>query len=113
MACHEAKVTSKGQVTIPQLVREHLKLTTGDIIDFYLDNETGEVRMRARNGDAAELFGTLDAYAKAKGQPMSIEETNDAIGRHLADEDARIQGEWRSKRRQRTQQRRKPVKVAE
>ncbi len=108
MTCHEAKVTSKGQVTIPQLVREHLKLAAGDIIDFYLDNETGEVRLRARNGDAAELFGTLDAYAKPKGRAMSMEQVNDAIGRHLAEEDARIQDEWRSKRG-----RRKPVKAAE
>lgn len=113
MACHEAKVTSKGQVTIPQPVRAHLKLETGDIVDFYLDDATGEVRVRARNGSASELFGTLDAYANQGGQPKSVEQMNDAIGKHLADDDARIQGERRQKRGRRPQQRIKPVKAAE
>ncbi len=113
MTCHEAKVTSKGQVTIPQSVREHLKLETGDIVDFYLDDSTGEVRVRARNGSASELFGTLDAYASPRGQPASVEQINDAIGKHMADEDTRIQAEWRQKRGRRAQQRNKPVKAAE
>ena len=39
-----AKLTSKGQVTIPRVVRERLGLQTGDEIDF--DEERGTYTLR-------------------------------------------------------------------
>ena len=39
-----AKLTSKGQVTIPRVVRERLGLETGDEIDF--DEERGVYTLR-------------------------------------------------------------------
>ena len=39
-----AKLTSKGQVTIPRVVRERLGLQTGDEIDF--DEERGVYTLR-------------------------------------------------------------------
>ena len=34
-----AKVTSKGQVRIPQSVRQHLKVDTGSVLIFELDGD--------------------------------------------------------------------------
>jgi len=34
-----AKLTSKGQITIPKIVRETLELEEGDSIIFYLDEK--------------------------------------------------------------------------
>ena len=40
---YQSKVTSKGQTTIPQEVREYLELKPGDRINYVLDN--GLVRL--------------------------------------------------------------------
>ncbi len=45
-----AKLTSKGQVTIPGVVRERLGLQTGDEIDF--DEERGVYTLRKHVGGA-------------------------------------------------------------
>ncbi len=37
MPHYQAKMSSKGQLTIPSAVREHFDLKTGDIVDFYFD----------------------------------------------------------------------------
>ena len=38
------RVTIKGQVTIPQKIREQLRIQPGDEVDFVLDNE-GDVNL--------------------------------------------------------------------
>lgn len=57
----EARITSKGQVTIPVEVREKLGLKTGDKIQFVLMD--GHCIVIPRNRDASELFGMLKEYA--------------------------------------------------
>ena len=91
----EAKLSSKGQITIPLAVREFFNLQPGDTVDFYLDEASREVRIKARNREASELFGSLNAYSKPEGRYVSVEDMNDAVGRHLAEDDKRIQREWR------------------
>lgn len=39
-----AKVTSKGQVTIPRSVREHLKVGTGSVLVFQVEGDQVVVR---------------------------------------------------------------------
>lgn len=34
-----AKLTSKGQITVPKIVRETLKIEEGDSVIFYLDEK--------------------------------------------------------------------------
>lgn len=51
-------LTSKGQITVPRAVREHLKLETGDALDFVIE-PTGQVRVRAASGDVRALKGLL------------------------------------------------------
>jgi antitoxin PrlF len=46
------RVTSKGQVTIPQAVRERLGITPGSEVDFELDRDGARlVRARTSRGD--------------------------------------------------------------
>jgi len=72
-----ATVTSKGQVTLPQRVREALRIRPGDRIDFVLD-EDGEVRLRAGEVDVSALRGLL---RRPRHRPVSLEAMEDAIAR--------------------------------
>lgn len=58
---HQAKVTSKGQVTIPKAVRDRLNLQEGSILNFIEEGETVilQPQRRARRS-FHEAIGTLD-----------------------------------------------------
>lgn len=43
-----AKLTSKGQITIPKVIREKLKLDEGNLVVFYED-ENNNVKMLNKN----------------------------------------------------------------
>jgi AbrB family looped-hinge helix DNA binding protein len=55
-----AKITSKGQVTLPKRVRDALGLRDGDSIVFRVD---GKRAVLARTPDFLELAGTIDVPA--------------------------------------------------
>ena len=95
MAHYEAKVSSKGQLTIPAPVREFFELKTGDTVDFFLDRRTRAVRMRARNRPISTLFGSLNKYVDPNAEPVTPEQMDQAIGDYLAEDDARIMREYR------------------
>ena len=52
---YQAKITSKGQVTLPVGLRERLGLRDGDSVEFYFDDQ-GHVLMRQRNAPATLVF---------------------------------------------------------
>jgi antitoxin PrlF len=58
-----AKLTAKGQVTIPAEIRSHLQLSDGDHVDFY-SLRSGEIRLLRRNRPATDLFGMAAAFTK-------------------------------------------------
>ena len=68
-------LTSKGQTTIPKEVRNHLKLQSGDQIDFVIRDD-GTVVLRAATLHIRELKGIL--YRKNM-KPVSVDAMNDAI----------------------------------
>jgi AbrB family looped-hinge helix DNA binding protein len=76
----EAKMTSKGQITVPKDVRLKLGLKPGDRIRFLLEAD-GRVRLMPAKRDISELVGILPRPKRA----LSIEEMEDAIGRAVAD----------------------------
>lgn len=55
-----AKVTSKGQITVPRAVRERLRLSPGDEIEF-VEDEHG---MYVRRVVVEDVFGPWLGYAK-------------------------------------------------
>ena len=75
-----ATLTSKGQTTIPKQVRDHLKLSPGDKLDFVIESE-GRVVIRAATLDVRELKGLLK---RGDGKVLSIDEMNAAIAKGAA-----------------------------
>ena len=73
-------VTSKGQITIPKEIREHLRLRTGHRVEFFVDS-SGQVVLKARNQDFRTLKGIVRSRRR---RPVSVEEMNEAIARGWA-----------------------------
>jgi antitoxin PrlF len=59
-----ARVTSKGQVTIPRAVREALGLSEGDHVVFRVE---GHRAVLARTADLMDLAGAVDVPAEKRG----------------------------------------------
>jgi len=64
-------LTSKGQVTIPKPVREHLGLKTGAAVSFEL-NAAGEVVLRPVTRGPRSRFGKLRGRATVKMRTEDI-----------------------------------------
>lgn len=58
MANIEAKVTSKGQITLPSRVRQRLNVGPGDRVVFVEKND-GEMIVRSRSGTLGDMKGML------------------------------------------------------
>lgn len=76
-----AKMTSKGQITIPVEMRKKLGLKPGVRIDFY-ETEDGVWALRARNGSILDLKGCLPKLDHV----VTVEEMDEAIGEYVAAE---------------------------
>ena len=70
-----ATLTSKGQITLPAVLRARLHLEPGDQLDFWED-DAGGLRVSPRVQHLDALFGVLHGDAL----PLSIEEMDGAIG---------------------------------
>ena len=110
MPCYEAKMSSKGQVTLPVEVRRFYNLQEGDRVDFYIDPSTRAVRLIARNAKLSDLQGLLDV---PPNRTLTQSELDDAIGEHLAAEDERIKTSWNELREFEEWRRAKALKAAE
>jgi AbrB family looped-hinge helix DNA binding protein len=76
----EAKVTSKGQTTIPAEIRERLGLRTGDRIAF-IEMDQGFLIL-PRNRPVSTLFGSLAEYALPD---TSVDDYDRAVGEGISD----------------------------
>jgi antitoxin PrlF len=74
----DSTLTSKGQITIPKVVREALHLEIGDKVYFDL-REDGTVRIVARNEPVESLFGLLKTKTRRK-RSIPVEQMNPASG---------------------------------
>ena len=75
----KAKVTSKGQITIPKEIREKLHLNPGDKLLFE-DTEQGEVKISSPKKSIKELRGILHRPGQ---KPKTVEEMNEGITEYL------------------------------
>jgi AbrB family looped-hinge helix DNA binding protein len=80
----EAKMTSKGQITVPKDVRLKLGLRPGDRVRFIVEGD-GRVRLLPAKRDISELVGILPRPKRA----LSIEQMDEAIERAVAEKFAR------------------------
>jgi antitoxin PrlF len=70
-----AKVTSKGQITIPQEVRERLGVSEGDRVEFvYLDD--GGFALKPATRSIKDLKGIIPLRRR---RPVTLAEMDDAI----------------------------------
>jgi len=68
------KLTSKGQLTIPKKIRDHLNLRAGDRVEFLIEGKN-TVRMIAITSSIRELKGHLPKPRKK----VSIHDMQEAI----------------------------------
>jgi AbrB family looped-hinge helix DNA binding protein len=71
-----SSLSSKGQVTIPKPIRDHLKLRTGDRLDFVIEDNRVVVRPGTR--DLRTLRGILHRPGR---KPVSVETMDAAVAR--------------------------------
>ena len=76
-----AKVTSKGQITLPIELRNKLRLVPGSRVDFE-ERPDGSFVIRRKTGDIRELRGIF----KYEGPPVSIEDMDRGIGEAIAED---------------------------
>jgi len=75
-----ATLTSKGQLTLPKAIRDLLRLTAGDRVDFVI-SEDGTVVLRPATLDVRELRGLLHR----KGiKPLSVQAMKAIVRRRAA-----------------------------
>jgi AbrB family looped-hinge helix DNA binding protein len=74
-----ATMTTKGQVTIPKEIREHLKIDTGDRLSFVLQ-EDGSVVVKPITRDVRELGGLL---RRPEQRSVSLREMDEGIARRM------------------------------
>jgi antitoxin PrlF len=71
-----SKITSKGQITVPKVVREALALVPGDRMSFVVHDD-GTVTVEAESVDLSSLRGAV----ASGGRRVSVEQMDDAIRR--------------------------------
>ena len=74
-----ATMTTKGQVTIPKEVREHLGVEPGDRLSFVVQ-EDGTVIVKPITRHVRELGGLLQRPGK---RPVSVNEMDESIARRM------------------------------
>ena len=78
-----ARVTSKGQVTIPAEVRRALKIDQGDDLVFHVTSErSAELRVQKRQR-LSDLYGALPAARQYPGKEAIREEVGRELGKAL------------------------------
>ena len=70
-------MTTKGQVTVPKEIRDHLHVAAGDRLDFVVD-EDGKVVLQPARSRLDDLRGMLH---RSRRKAVTIEEMDAAIGR--------------------------------
>lgn len=76
-----AKITSKGQVTIPASVRKALGTKRGDVLVF---EPSGSAQFTVRNEEQMpSLEGMFRRYAKAR--PVTLKQMDEAIARSVSE----------------------------
>ena len=71
-----SKITAKGQITLPKMVREALALSAGDRVGFVI-HDNGTVTVEAETVDLGSLRGVISA----RGRHVTVEQMNDAVRR--------------------------------
>lgn len=72
-----AKLTSKGQITLPKAIRDYLELHSGDKVEFVIDSQ-GRVIMHSKTIDLKDAFGMIKSKKSA-----TVNDMNKSIARNI------------------------------
>jgi len=75
----DATLTTKGQVTIPKAIREHLRLDTGDRVSFVIHDD-GTVVVQPVTRHVRDLAGLLH---RAGSRAVSLKDMDEGIARRM------------------------------
>ncbi|MBT9588800.1 AbrB/MazE/SpoVT family DNA-binding domain-containing protein [bacterium] len=70
----ESHLTSKGQITLPKAIRDHLKVKSGDVVSFSVESD-GRVTVSAVTAPVTSLKGMVAAPTL----PVTLEEMQQAV----------------------------------
>jgi AbrB family looped-hinge helix DNA binding protein len=82
----EAKMTSKGQITLPKEIRTKLGLRQGDRVRFVIEDD-GRVRLLPAKRDISELVGIVPAPKRSLSLDEMDEAVKLAVARHVVGHD--------------------------
>ena len=75
-----SNLSSKGQITLPKALREHLRLSRGDRVDFVIE-EDGAVRLIPRHLPVRYLKGSLPKPSR----PVTLQAMDAAVEQGASD----------------------------
>lgn len=84
-----ARITTKGQVTLPKAVRERLGAKRGDLLAFELAEGDRMVIRTLKQKPLSALYGALPATRKHPGKEAVRQEVGRAVGKSLGQRKAR------------------------
>ena len=73
-----SKVTSKGQVTVPESIREEAHITAGDRLEWRT-TPSGVIEVRRVQGQLEDLVGFLGRPPRS----VTIEQMDEAVAEHF------------------------------
>jgi antitoxin PrlF len=79
----QAKVTFKGQITIPKAVREALDIREGDSITFHIDGDRAVLKPLKKK-PLVDFFGAFPTKRPYPSLEAIRKEVHDKIGERLA-----------------------------
>ncbi len=89
----DAKVTAKGQITIPLSIREKLGVKAGDRVRLHL-SDNGELTVTAQKRQS--IFERLDELKLPPlGRPLTQADIDLAIGEAMTEQEVRIRKQRR------------------
>jgi len=74
----ESHLTSKGQITLPKAIRDHLKVKQGDLVSFSVESD-GRVTVSAVTAPVTSLKGMV----AAPPAPVTVEAMQQAVRKRL------------------------------
>ena len=75
----EATLTSKGQLTVPKAIREHLRLKPGSKVVFVIRD--GRVEIEANNGSILDWYGSVEVDT-----PQDLDAVREQVRAVIAEE---------------------------
>ena len=84
----KAKVTSKGQMTLPAGFRRLTGVDAGDTVDLVVD-EDGRTMLKKRRS-INELVGSMNHLAQQLGRPGTKEDVATAIDEAMREQEERV-----------------------